>query len=141
VSTFFKKLNLTTKKYQMKKIYILATTLMLSSINVNAAPHEGPFLGINTMEEKQMCHMITEGDDFEYKLPSEITLTMNNNFVLATCKGEYLQDPDVIIEPGRTKVSNCRIKVDGHADFFEGTGGFTVDTYQGVVSANCKAIR
>jgi len=101
--------------------------------------HEGPFLGINTMMDK--CHMISEDNEFEYKGSSETKLTMNKNFVLATCKGEYIQDKDgeMIIPNGRTQVPACRIRVDGFDGFFQGIGGFTVDTEDGTVSANCKA--
>jgi len=129
----------------MKKIYLLALGLTVASINVNAmggmGDHEGPFLGINTM--KDMCHMISENNDFTYLGKSEIKLTMNKNFVLATCKGEYLQTDEMSVEDlhGRNQVVNCRIKVKGHHGTFKGTGGFTVDADEGTVSANCKAAR
>ena len=125
----------------MKKINLLAMGLMVTSINVNAMEPEGPFLGINTM--KDMCHMVSEGNTFTYKGKSETKLTMNRNFVLATCKGEYLQDDEMTVDTlnGRDQVTNCRIKVKGIAGFFEGTGGFTIDAEEGIVSANCKAIR
>lgn len=126
-------------------MYLLTIGLMASSINVNAmggmGDHEGPFLGINTM--KDMCHMISDDNTFTYKGPSETKLTMNNNFVLATCKGVYLQAEEMAIDlpNGRNQVVDCRIKVEGIPGFFEGIGGFTVDTDEGTVSANCKVIR
>jgi len=130
----------------MKNTYLLALALTVSSINVNAmggmgGEHEGPFLGINTMMD--MCHMISEDNSFTYKGKSETKLTMNKNFVLATCKGEFLQDDDMDAElpHGRNQVTACRIKVAGYKGFFEGTGGFTVDADEGTVSANCKAVR
>ncbi len=124
----------------MKKIHLLAIALTVTSINASAMEHEGPFLGINTMMD--MCHMISEDDDFEYRGPSKTKLTMNNNFVLATCKGEYIQDAEMIVPNGRTQaVPTCRIKVKGVKGTFQGTGGFTVDSEDGTVSANCKAIR
>ena len=126
-------------------MYLLAIGLMISSINVNAmggmGEHEGPFLGINTM--KGMCHMVSDDNTFTYMGKSETKLTMNKNFVLASCKGEYLQDEEMAIDipNGRNQVVDCRIKVEGIPGFFEGTGGFTVDVDEGVVSANCKAIK
>jgi len=127
-------------------MYLLAIGLTVSSINVNAmggmgGDHEGPFLGINTM--KDMCHMISEDNGFTYLGKSETKLTMNKNFVLASCKGEFLQDDEMAIDlpHGRNQVTPCRIKVEGIKGFFEGTGGFTVDADDGVVSANCKAVR
>ena len=129
----------------MKKMYLLAIGLMVSSINANAmggmGEHEGPFLGINTM--KGMCHMVSDDNTFTYMGKSETKLTMNKNFVLASCKGEYLQYEEMTIDipHGRNQVVDCRIKVEGIPEFFQGTGGFTVDTDEGVVSANCKAIR
>jgi len=129
-------------------MYLLALGLTVASINVNAmggmggmGDHVGPFLGINTM--KDMCHMISEGNDFSYQGKSETKLTMNKNFVLATCKGEYLQDDDMSVEDvhGRNQIVNCRIKVKGYHGFFEGKGGFTVDADEGTVSSNCKAVR
>lgn len=129
----------------MNKMTFLAIALSAASFNVNAmggmGEHEGPFLGINTM--KDMCHMVSEDNSFIYKGPSETKLTMNKNFVLATCKGEYLQDDEMSVEPlhGRNQVVDCRIKVQGVPGFFEGTGGFTVDADEGTVSANCKANR
>lgn len=134
----------------MKKIHILAIALTVTSINASAMGgmggngdmgHQGPFLGINTM--KDMCHMISEDNGFTYMGKSETKLTMNKNFVLATCKGEYIQDQDgeMMVPNGRTQVSTCRIKVQGFHGFFEGTGGFTVDSEDGTVSANCKASR
>lgn len=99
----------------MKKISLFAIALTATSLNVNAmggmGNHEGPFLGINTMMD--MCHMISEDNDFTYKGKSETKLTMNKNFVLATCKGEYIQDGEMMVPHGRTQVSNCRIKVEG----------------------------
>ncbi len=120
---------------------LLAISLTVASINVNAMEPTGPFLGINTM--KGMCHMVSEDNSFIYRGKSETKLTMNKNFVLATCKGEYIQDADMSIDDinGREQVVDCRIKVEGISGFFNGTGGFTVDTEEGFVSANCKAIR
>jgi len=129
----------------MKKIHLLALVLTATSMNVNAmggmGEHEGPFLGINTM--KDMCHMISEDNEFSYQGKSETKLTMNKNFVLATCKAEYIQDDEMSVEDvhGRNQVVNCRIKVQGFHGFFEGRGGFTVDADNGQVSANCKASR
>jgi len=127
----------------MKKIHLLALALTIPSINVSAMDgpdsHEGPFLGINTM--KDMCHMISENNDFTYLGKSETKLTMNKNFVLATCKGEYIQDGEMMVPNGRTQVPTCRIKVEGFKGVFQGTGGFTVDSEDGTVSANCKASR
>jgi len=131
----------------MKKIHLLALALTVTSINVSAMgmggnddmEHQGPFLGINTM--KDMCHMISEDENFTYMGKSETKLTMNKNFVLATCKGEYIQDGEMMVPNGRTQVPACRIKVEGFKGTFQGTGGFTVDSEDGTVSANCKASR
>jgi len=126
----------------MKKIHLLALALTVTSINANAMggmDHMGPFLGINTMKDK--CHMVSEDDNFTYMGKSETKLTMNKNFVLATCKGEYIQDGEMMAPNGRTQVPACRIKVEGFKGTFQGTGGFTVDSEDGTVSANCKASR
>jgi len=128
----------------MTKIHLLALALTVTSFNASAmggmgGGPQGPFLGMNTV--KSMCHMVSEDNNFIYKGPSETKLTMNKNFVLATCKGEYIQDGEMMVPNGRTQVPACRIKVEGFDGFFEGTGGFTVDSEDGTVSANCKASR
>ncbi len=73
----------------MNKISILTAGLFITSFNVSAMPehqHEAPFLGINPVMEK--CHMIAEDDAFAYQGEAKTKLTINKNFVLATCKAE-----------------------------------------------------
>jgi hypothetical protein len=128
----------------MKKIYLLGIGLLMSSLNVNAMGgqemmNEAPFIGINTWKDK--CHIIAEHDGFTYQGDAKTKVTMNENFVIATCQARYLMDEDlpaVAIE-GRNQVSSCRIKVEGLQPF-TGTGGFTVSS-GGVVNGNCKAVR
>jgi len=119
----------------MKKIYLLAAGLFATSINVSAMPHDLPFFGINTVMDK--CHI--EDNDFSYKGEAKTKLTMNKNFVLATCKAEYIVDEENPIEiEGRVEVNTCMIMTkEGRKS---GTGGFTV-SQGGIVTAICKAPR
>jgi len=122
----------------MKKMFLFTITLITASINANAADDTGAFLGINTMMDK--CHMETVDDTFIFKgIPAETKITMNKNYVLATCKAEYLQDEEAVEYPnGRNHSYACRIR-DDKPGYYEGTGGFTIDSDEGTVSGNCKA--
>jgi len=115
----------------MKKLLLLGIGLLVSATSVNAMPHEGPFVGINPVMEK--CHIIAEeGDDFEYKGQAKTKLTINRNYVLATCKAEYIMDEETLIDiQGRAEGVSCMIGIPGKAGLevkgpSVGAGGFTV---------------
>jgi len=134
----------------MKKLLLLGAGLLVSAMNVNAmgmgggGDHEAPFVGINPVMEK--CHIIAEYDEFEYKGEAKTKLTINKNYVLATCKAEYIMDEENPIDiQGRVEVIPCMIGIPGKAGLEVkgpsfGTGGFTV-SQGGVVTATCKAPR
>ena len=119
--------------------------MILSTNNINAMPmHEAPFVGINPVMEK--CHIIAEDDNFAHQGPAKTKLTINKNYVLATCKAEYIVDHENPIEiEGRVEGIPCMIGIPGWADLevkgpSNGIGGFTV-SQGGVVTATCKAPR
>jgi len=136
----------------MKKLLLLGAGLLVSAMNVNAmggmggdGGHDAPFVGINPVMEK--CHIIAEeGDDFEYKGQAKTKLTINRNYVLATCKAEYIMDEETLIDiQGGAEGISCMIGIPGKAGLEVkgrsfGTGGFTV-SQSGVVTAHCKAPR
>ncbi len=128
----------------MKKICLLGIGLMVAAFNANAIGggeqmHEAPFIGINTWKDK--CHIIAENDAFTYQGDAKTKVTMNDQFVIATCQARYLSDEDVepVYIDGRNQVTGCHIKVEGLPAFI-GNGGFTVSP-DGVVNGNCKALR
>mgnify|MGYP007022654806 FL=1 len=119
--------------------------MILSTNNINAMPmHEAPFVGINPVMEK--CHIIAEDDTFTYQGEAKTKLTINKNYVLATCKAEYIVDYENPIEiEGRVEGIPCMIGIPEWADLevkghSEGIGGFTA-SQDGVVTATCKAPR
>jgi len=129
----------------MKKLLLLGVGLLVSAMNVNAMPmHEAPFVGINPVMEK--CHIIAEYDEFAYQGPAETKLTINKNYVLATCKAEYIVDKENPIDiQGRVEGIPCMVGIPGWAGLevkgpSAGTGGFTV-SQGGIVTATCKAPR
>jgi len=129
----------------MKKLLLLGAGLLVSAMNVNAMPmHEAPFVGINPVMEK--CHIIAEYDEFAYQGPAETKLTINKNYVLATCKAEYIVDKENPIDiQGRVEGIPCMVGIPGWAGLevkgpSAGTGGFTV-SQGGIVTATCKAPR
>lgn len=138
----------------MKKLLLLGAGLLISAMNVNAmgggGDHEAPFVGINPVMEK--CHIIAEddesveNDEFAYQGEAKTKLTINKNYVLATCKAEYIVDKENPIDiQGRVEGIPCMIGIPGWAGLevkgpSKGTGGFTV-SQGGVVTATCKAPR
>lgn len=129
----------------MNKILVLGAGLLVSTMNVNAMPqHEAPFVGINPIMNK--CHIIAEEGAFAHQGPAETKLTINKNYVLATCKAEYIVDEENPIDiQGRVNGIDCMIGIPGWAHLevkgpSAGTGGFTV-SQGGVVTAHCKAPR
>jgi|GEM_PF-1573455 len=124
----------------MKKMIILGAGLFITAMNVNAMqPHEAPFAGINTV--KNMCHIVAEENAFTYKGDAKTKLTINKNYILASCKAEYILDKENPIEiEGRVEGIPCNIKVAGENVPFRGTGGFTVNQ-GGSVTATCKVPR
>ena len=124
----------------MQKTLLLGAGLLVSAMNINAMPmqHDAPFVGINPVMEK--CHIIAEGDEFTYQGGAKTKLTINKNYVLATCKAEYIVDKENPIDiQGRVEGIPCRVMIPKTGKF-EGTGGFTV-SQGGVVTATCKAPR
>ena len=77
--------------------------------------HEAPFVGINPVMEKY--HILAEeGDEFEYKGEAKTKLTINKNYVLATCKAEYIMDEETLIDiQGRVEGVSCMIGIPGKA--------------------------
>ena len=130
----------------MQKTLLLGAGLLVSAMNINAMPmqHEAPFVGINPVMEK--CHIIAEGDEFAYQGGAKTKLTINKNYVLATCKAEYIVDKENPIDiQGRVEGIPCMIGIPGWAGLevkgpSTGTGGFTV-SQGGAVTATCKAPR
>ena len=129
----------------MKKIFGLGAVLLVSTMNVNAMPqHQAPFVGINPV--MNMCHIIAEDESFAHQGPAETKLTINKNYVLATCKAEYIVDEENPIDiQGRVEGIPCMIGIPGWAGLevkgpSAGTGGFTVNQ-GGAVTATCKAPR
>jgi len=130
----------------MKKIsFLLSSMAMLLSANsINAMPmHDAP-VGINPVMER--CHIIAEDASFAHQGPAKTKLTINKNYVLATCKAEYIVDPENPIEiEGRVEGIDCMIGIPGWAGLEVkgpsfGTGGYTV-SQGGVVTATCKVAR
>jgi len=129
----------------MKMKFLLGVGLLVSAINVNAMPmHEAPFVGINPVMDK--CHVIAEDDAFTYQGAAETKLTINKNYVLATCKADYIVDEENPIDiQGRVEGIPCMVGIPGHAGLevrgpSHGVGGFTVNQ-GGSVTASCKAPR
>ena len=129
----------------MRKQIIISAGITLTAMNVNAMEvHEAPFVGINPV--MNMCHVIAEDSAFAYQGPAETKLTINENYVLATCKAEYIVDEENPVDiQGRIEGIPCRIGIPGWAGLevkgpSDGTGGFTV-SQGGIVTANCKAPR
>jgi len=125
----------------MKKI-LLANVLFFCAFTVTAETSE-PFVGINPV--MGMCHVETEDSAFVYHGKADTKLTINDNFVIATCKAEApfdAENPPALHERGGI---DCHVGIPGKAGLevsgkSEGTGGFTVSS-SGVVSAFCKASR
>ncbi|NOR79646.1 MAG: hypothetical protein GQ529_02245 [Methyloprofundus sp.] len=132
----------------MKKIFLLSAGLLVFTMNVNAMPHhdmEAPFVVINPVMEK--CNILAEEDDaFTYHGPAKTKLTINKNYVMATCKAEYIVDKENPIDiQGRVEGIDCMVGIPGWAGLevkgpSKGIGGFTV-SQGGVVTATCKAPR
>jgi len=129
----------------MKKMLILGAGLFITTMNVNAMPqHDAPFVGINPV--MNMCHIIAEDDAFAHQGPAETKFTINKNYILASCKAEYLVDKENPIEiEGRVEGIPCMIGIPGWAKLEVkgpsfGTGGFTVNQ-GGSVTATCKVPR
>jgi len=126
----------------MKKICLLGIGLMIATFNAYAMESEqmmpeGPFIGINTWKDK--CHVVTEDNAFLYMGDAKTKVTMNDQFVIATCQVVYPTDADVPPVNGRNEVANCHIKVEGYPGF-QGQGGFTISA-DGIINGNCKAPR
>ena len=124
---------------------LLGAGMAITFVNANAMEsHEAPFVGINPL--MNMCHIIAEDNVFAYQGPAETKLTINDNYVLATCKAEYIVDEENPIDiQGRVEGIPCRIGIPGWAGLevrgpSDGIGGFTV-SQGGTVSAKCKAPR
>jgi len=132
----------------MKKI-LLAVAAIVVSTNVSAMGggpgndncldnHEAPFLGINTAKDK--CCIVFNEDDVKTAVhgKADITYTINNKFVIGTCKVAIPEGSAFDVAPGRVKVEGCAVKVMGHGKS-TGDGGFTIDQDEGIISGNCKA--
>jgi len=125
---------------------ILGAGLFINAMNASAMPmpHDAPFLGINPINS--MCHIIAENEAFTHQGPAETKFTINKNYILASCKAEYLVDKENPIEiEGRVEGIPCMIGIPGWAKLEVkgpsfGTGGFTV-SQGGVVTATCKVPR
>lgn len=128
-----------------------AAMLFVSNVSAMSSGPKGDFLGINI--SKEHCRMqAVDGDggfDFEHRGEGKVKYTMNKNFILATCKANYLQDVELeqaIVEradiPCKIAKENPDFKPgQGHGPkmvHFEGFGGFTV-TPSGQVIGRCKA--
>jgi len=125
----------------MKKILVLASALMattsMTAYSMEAPMHEAPFAGINTVMEK--CHIISE-NEFMYKGAAKTKLTINKNYILASCTAKYLEVKEAPVQnEGRVSEIPCIIAVeeDEAVIKYSGVGGFTV-SQGGVVTANCK---
>ena len=143
-------------------MYLLATGLMVFSINANAgngtgpsleqfannclSNHSAPFIGINTKWD--LCCIVANATDetgseskvFVGGSAETISLAVNKNFALATCQVKL---PDGFtdtfdLDSGRNQVEGCHIGGAGKS-ISASSGGFTIDTEEGFVSANCKA--
>jgi len=126
---------------------ILGAGLFIAAMTANAMPHhtpEAPFVGINPIMEK--CHIIAENEAFAHQGSADTKFTINKNYILASCKAEYLVDKENPIEiEGRVEGIPCMIGIPGWANLEVkgpsfGTGGFTV-SQGGVVTATCKVPR
>lgn len=124
----------------MKKL-LLANVMLLSAFTANAGE---AMLGINPVMGK--CHIATADESFMFHGSAETKLTINNNYVMATCKAEYIVDPENSVNTeGREDGIACHVGVPGKAGLEVkgpqyGTGGFTVSA-GGVATAFCKAPR
>lgn len=118
---------------------------MVSALNVNAMElHDGPFIGINTFKDK--CQVSTEDESFRFMGDGKTKITMNKNFVIATCKAdvddsmvEYMAGEEAIVE--RDDIL-CRIAVKKPGPkqpmtHYDGMGSFTV-TPSGNINGYCK---
>lgn len=134
---------------------LCVSAAMLLVNNVSAMPQpEGNFLGINL--SKEHCRMqVEDGDedgdfDFEYRGEGKVKYTKNKNYILATCKAEYLQVEDgeggddtveqAIVERDDIKCMIAEENTPGtkpHMIHYVGVGGFTV-TPNGQVIGRCK---
>jgi len=123
----------------MKKI-LLANVLLMCAFTVKAEP----MLGINAVMDK--CHVVTDDGTFAYQGPAETKLTINDNFVIATCKAEYIVDADNPVNlQDKVEGIPCHVGIPGWAGLevkgpSYGTGGFTVSA-TGIINAFCKAPR
>jgi hypothetical protein len=131
----------------MKKIFLLGVGLMISTVNVNAMQmHDGPFIGINTFKDK--CQAVTEDESFRYIGDAKTKVTMNKNFVIATCKADVddsmfdeIMVEETIIERDDIPCKIAVRKPNSHPPMahYNGTGGFTV-TPSGNINGHCKAV-
>lgn len=142
----------------MKKISFLfcAVSIVLSVNQVNAMPtFDGSFLGINTA--KDHCRMQTEDGSFTYMGGAKTKLTMNNNYVISSCKAEHELGDKIEEAMVEREDIPCRIAMENSMGMekpmgtegsmgngkpkmihYEGVGGFTV-TPAGNVAGHCKA--
>ena len=89
--------------------------MVIVSLTANAMEsQEAPFVGINPV--MNMCHVIAEDSAFAYQGPAETKLTINGNYVLATCKAEYIVDKENPVNlQGRVEGIPCRVGIPGWA--------------------------
>jgi len=138
----------------MKKLSFLTSLIVIIYTNTVSAMGGGQppidHIGINTFNE--MCHITTDIEEFMYKGGARTQLIENKNFLLATCKAEYPQDPDMINEIVERADTPCVIGVenptfDSGTDSpkdkiirHHGSGGFTI-TPSGNAAGFCKVIK